>query len=150
MLVIVTADHGEAFEAGLPTHGLDLRPDEIRIPLLLEGPGMPPSVEQAPVSLVDLAPTILAATGAAPLRVGDGIDLHGPLSADRVVLTDLWRRGPDGRLFINKVAASALGGTMVHDQLTQTRRVWGNLTPQLEPALGAHLEEPMQVEEVRQ
>lgn len=66
-LVIVTADHGEAFgEHGEIGHSVFVYDTTLRVPLVLSGPGVPPAtVITGDVSLVDIAPTILALTGGA-------------------------------------------------------------------------------------
>jgi arylsulfatase len=67
-LVIVTADHGEEFrEHGQLTHGVDLYEELVHVPLLLRGPGIDAGrVVDVPVSLVDVAPTILDLLGLPP------------------------------------------------------------------------------------
>jgi arylsulfatase A-like enzyme len=59
-LVCVIGDHGEAFgEHGFWTHGI-LYEEQLRVPLILAGPGVPPGVEvPETVRLVDLAPTLV-------------------------------------------------------------------------------------------
>jgi arylsulfatase A-like enzyme len=70
-LVVVTADHGEElFEHGGFEHGHTLYEELLRVPLLLAGPGVAPGRIAAPVSLVDLTPTILDALG---LSVPEGL-----------------------------------------------------------------------------
>jgi arylsulfatase A-like enzyme len=61
----LTADHGEEFrEHGLMMHGNSLFEAAVRVPLLLIGPGIEPGRRVAePVSLVDVAPTLLALLG---------------------------------------------------------------------------------------
>ena len=63
--VVVTADHGEEFrEHGVMMHGNSLFEAVVRVPLLLIGPGIEPGRRVAePVSLVDVAPTLLALIG---------------------------------------------------------------------------------------
>jgi arylsulfatase A-like enzyme len=64
-VVILTADHGEAFfEHGLFEHGL-LYDENLRVPLIIVAPGRLPAERrvQRYVSLVDLAPTILELAG---------------------------------------------------------------------------------------
>jgi HEAT repeat protein len=59
-IVIVSADHGEEFdEHGGRYHGTTLYEEQLRVPLIIAVPGVPPHVVQGPVELVDLAPTIL-------------------------------------------------------------------------------------------
>ncbi len=64
-LVIVTGDHGEQFgEHGLFDHGNSLYRQLIEVPLLVLDPGATAArVVQHPVSLVDLAATVLDVTG---------------------------------------------------------------------------------------
>jgi len=61
-LVVVTADHGEEFfEHGGVLHGQSHYQEMLHVPLILVGPGLPRGLRiAAPVSLVDLAPTLLA------------------------------------------------------------------------------------------
>jgi arylsulfatase A-like enzyme len=64
-VVIVTADHGEEFyEHGHLGHGNDLFNETLRVPLLLVAPGVTPGVLDGDVSLLDVAPGILALAGA--------------------------------------------------------------------------------------
>src|SRR5262245_61014098 len=64
-VVVMTADHGEEFfEHGLFGHGLDLFDETLRVPLLLLVPGRRPEVLDEPVSLIDVAPTVLELVGA--------------------------------------------------------------------------------------
>lgn len=155
--VIVTADHGESFEGGTPSHGLDLSEELIHVPLVIGAPGLTPAVVEEPASLVDLVPTILAWTATPRQAVLDGVDLLEPLSKQRVVLTDLWHRHQNGRLHLDLVAATGQSGRLLHDRLRQT---WLSSTlgrtdtrapsapdPVLERALGNYLEQPAGVEE---
>jgi arylsulfatase A-like enzyme len=78
-LVIVTSDHGEAlFEHGFSAHGCNLKPYEelARVPLLVRFPGRAPAGGRvaAPVSLIDVVPSILALLGLPPEpRIPGGI-----------------------------------------------------------------------------
>jgi arylsulfatase A-like enzyme len=73
-VVVFLSDHGEGFdfEHGRTHHGGRLNADQVRIPLIVRVPGVPPRDETVPVSLVDLMPTILELTGAAPVDDLDG------------------------------------------------------------------------------
>ena len=66
-LVVVTSDHGEEFhEHGGWTHGQSLFRELVHVPLLLRLPGGGAGRRvAAPVSLVDVAPTVAAAAGVA-------------------------------------------------------------------------------------
>lgn len=87
-LFIVAADHGEAFgEHGEVGHSLFVYDSTLRVPLILAGPGIGnangdrPYVDQRPVSLVDIAPTVIQLIGL-PLVETDGISLV-PLNASQ-------------------------------------------------------------------
>ena len=65
-IVAVTSDHGEAFwEHGFSGHGCNRLPYEevSRIPLMIRVPGRLPARVSTPVSLSDLAPTLLELAG---------------------------------------------------------------------------------------
>lgn len=82
VLVAVTADHGEEFrDHGGVYHGSTLYEEQIRVPLLLQVPGVRPRRVQAPVELVDLAPT-LAGLVDHPWRPTGGDDLRPLFDAD--------------------------------------------------------------------
>lgn len=76
-VIAVVSDHGEEFyEHGGFGHGHTLHQELVRVPFILSGGGLPRGVRiAAPVSLVDLAPTLLALAGAAALQGVDGVDL---------------------------------------------------------------------------
>src|SRR5688572_14957766 len=62
--VCVTADHGEGLgEHGEDTHALLLYDATVRVPLVLAGPGVAPRVVAAPVSLADVAATLVELAG---------------------------------------------------------------------------------------
>ncbi|MGE5182436.1 MAG: sulfatase-like hydrolase/transferase [Acidobacteriota bacterium] len=66
-IVIITADHGEALgDHGQPYHSTDLYDSQIRVPLVIAGPGIKPGHVEETVSLVDLAPTLLELAGLVP------------------------------------------------------------------------------------
>jgi len=64
VLVVVTADHGESFgEDGDWGHGFTLFEREIRVPLVIAGPGVPAGRRSMPVTTLAVAPTVLALLG---------------------------------------------------------------------------------------
>lgn len=73
-LVVVAGDHGESLgEHGESTHGLFVYESAVRIPLLMAWPGvLAPRVVDPVVGLVDIAPTVAALAGVAPLEGIDG------------------------------------------------------------------------------
>lgn len=59
-VVIVSSDHGEAFgQHGIPHHDVSLYEVLVRVPLIIHMPGLTPRRVNAPVSTVDIGPTIL-------------------------------------------------------------------------------------------
>jgi arylsulfatase A-like enzyme/tetratricopeptide (TPR) repeat protein len=83
-LVVVTADHGESLgEHGETTHGLFAYDSTLAVPLILNARAIEPGIVEAPVSHVDVAPTILDLVGiAAPPQV-DGVSLARAPRRDR-------------------------------------------------------------------
>jgi len=66
-IFVVTADHGEGLgDHGAPYHSSDLYDSQIHVPLVIAGPGVKPRHVAEPVSLVDLAPTMLDLAGFVP------------------------------------------------------------------------------------
>ena len=95
-LVVVTADHGEAFgEHGELTHSLFVYDTTLRVPLVIAGPGVPAAVRDAPVTLVDIAPTVLPLLGVKAFD-SDGIDLARVIAGEA---------GPERELYAESFAA---------------------------------------------
>jgi len=108
-VIIVTADHGEEFgDHGEVMHGHTLYNDAIRIPLIIVAPGYPArQVVGDPVSLLDVAPTILALAGGAPEPrhegrslvplLGNGDETPAPVGEPTALLAELlpFRAGPE-------------------------------------------------------
>jgi len=90
MLIAFTADHGEELTEvretlrarGMTPHGFSLYDELIRVPLVLKLPGNQAAGRRvrAPVSLVDLGPTLLAAAGVEAPDSFRGRDLRLALS----------------------------------------------------------------------
>jgi len=82
-IVIVTADHGEAFgEHGAFQHGCDLHQEEIHVPLIVCGAGIPAGRRIAPaVPIRDLFSTVL------DLALGSSVPMH-PTSLARFWQTE--------------------------------------------------------------
>ena len=76
-VVIVTADHGEEFhEHGLMTHGLQLYDESVRVPFIMVAPGYRGGrVVDEPVSLIDIAPTLVELAGLPPQPPFEGRSL---------------------------------------------------------------------------
>jgi len=81
-IVVVTSDHGEEFgEHGGYQHGGAVYEESVRVPLVFVGPGRIPGPRRhsTPVSLVDIAPTLLELAGVpVPDRL-DGTSLASTL-----------------------------------------------------------------------
>jgi arylsulfatase A-like enzyme len=74
-ILIVTADHGEALgEHGHDYHSTDLYDSQMRVPLVMAGPGIRAHRVPEIVSLVDLVPTIVELAGFEP--PADMLDGH--------------------------------------------------------------------------
>ncbi len=81
-LVVFTADHGEElFDHGGDQHGHALWQELVHVPMVVWGPGIDPGREPAPVSLVDIAPTVLDGMGVAARMPFDGISFWSTLAA---------------------------------------------------------------------
>jgi arylsulfatase A-like enzyme len=80
-LLVVTSDHGEEFlDHGQWEHQKTLYEEQLRVPLLIkfpEGAKVPPRRVREQVSLVDVAPTVLEALGAARPGTFEGRSLLG-------------------------------------------------------------------------
>lgn len=90
--LVVTADHGEAFgEHGRWRHGTTVYEEEIRVPLLLQVPGLHGRRIEEPRSTIDVAPTIAAILGVEPGAQWRGRSLLADASdpvEQRVVIVD--------------------------------------------------------------
>lgn len=133
-LVAVTADHGEEFNRhGWIGHTKNLYDDVLRVPLVLSLPGrLVPRRVEAPVSLLDVAPTLLELAGIAGVSAGfEGLSIAGcaeggPCPApDRELLAEVsfGMQPDDPPRFAEKVAfktALRVGRRkLVHDLLVQ-------------------------------
>jgi arylsulfatase A-like enzyme/cytochrome c-type biogenesis protein CcmH/NrfG len=87
-LVVVTADHGEAFgEHGEIGHSIFVYDTTLRVPLIVAGPGVDRTVVDAPVSLVDVAPTVVRHLGLGSFD-SDGADLSTAGQARRALYAE--------------------------------------------------------------
>jgi membrane-anchored protein YejM (alkaline phosphatase superfamily) len=89
-VVVITGDHGEEFfEHGFWGHTGNFTHTQVEVPMVMRGPGIPPGIEHAPTSHVDVAPTLLELLGADPAQrrewtVGENM-LAPAAERDRVV-----------------------------------------------------------------
>ncbi len=101
-IVVITADHGEGLgDHGFQHHAGSLYSSEIRVPLVIAGPGISASRIEQVVGLVDLAPTLLELAGfeapgmpqmdgqsVAPFVLGQKEDRLGLGEAYSVIMAD--------------------------------------------------------------
>jgi hypothetical protein len=62
-LVVISSDHGELFKGRTLVGHYGLEAEALQVPLIVCGPGIGPRVLEEPVSLLDLAPTLLDLAG---------------------------------------------------------------------------------------
>jgi arylsulfatase len=96
-VLILTADHGEAFlDHGLWNHGDTLHEEQIHVPLIIAGPGVAPRVEGQVVSTLDIFATMLDLAGL-PIPRNDGASLVPILAGGAP-------RGGSGRAFAEGIS----------------------------------------------
>ena len=64
--VVLFSDHGEEFGAEGFEHGHTFHDELLRVPLIVRSPELPPGRISAPVSLLDIAPTMSRSRGSNP------------------------------------------------------------------------------------
>ena len=75
-IVVVTADHGEAFyEHGTVAHGGPLFAEQTRVPLVVRVPGLEARADPQPAQILDIPPTVCRALRLPPHPSFQGIDL---------------------------------------------------------------------------
>lgn len=108
--VIITADHGERLGAEKRTHGVGVNEDDIRVPLVVRGPGFPVGTTyKLLVSTVDIMPTILQWTATPGPNNLDGRDLAAIVAdpnsnKNRSLVAETWRFTSDDTPTHNMVA----------------------------------------------
>ena len=89
-IVATAGDHGEGLgEHGEDTHGMLAYDSTLHVPLILKGPGVSARTVVAPVTLVDLASSLLRRAGVPP-AASEPLhqDLFGALSLDRDIVAE--------------------------------------------------------------
>ncbi|MBD3869548.1 MAG: sulfatase-like hydrolase/transferase [Acidobacteria bacterium] len=94
MIILVTSDHGEMLgEHGEATHGVFLYEGALRVPLVFVYPGAPAGrVESRPVTLADVAPSLVEAAGLPAVPGLDGRSLLDPTGDSVVYLESIHGR----------------------------------------------------------
>jgi arylsulfatase A-like enzyme len=118
-VVIATADHGEEFgEHGGRYHGTTVYEEQVRVPLVVAGPGVKPGDVKSVAQTIDLLPTTLSAIGIprparlrgrdlGPALAGKGTSEPGLAFAETDEYT-LLARGDERLVCERRVAACAL------------------------------------------
>ena len=125
-LVVVTADHGDAFgEEGYYEHPRYLHDELVHVPLIVIGPGVATGTVDSPTSTLDVVATILAAAGH-PDEGLPGEDLRDvaaapEASADRIVISQA--RGEDDDAHIRRFSARSPSTTCLAEFDTGTERL---------------------------
>jgi len=91
-LIIITSDHGEAFgDRELMFHGVSVYQDQVHIPLIIKYPrSHERQVIEAPVSVVDVLPTVMEVVGRPVPPEVQGVSLLSPASrsASRILISE--------------------------------------------------------------
>lgn len=84
LLLAITSDHGESLgEHGEITHSYSIYEATQRVPLILQGPGLPAGVVVSQLArLIDVAPTLLALSAAPALAAAEGRNLVPLIEGD--------------------------------------------------------------------
>lgn len=108
-MIILTADHGEEFfEHGGFSHGYSLHTEVLAVPLMIKYPGQTKaSVVEAPVSLLDIYPTVLETLGIAVPASVEGRSLltlsRGEERKEQPFVFDVdWSKRIVGRALLDK------------------------------------------------
>ncbi|QPV64351.1 sulfatase [Halosimplex litoreum] len=113
-LVLLTADHGDAFgEHGYFEHPRYLHDELVHVPLVMAGPDVPSATIETPASTLDVARTALETAGT-PVTGLPGEDLRAVVDspeayADRVVVSQA--RGEDGDAHLRRFSARSESAT---------------------------------------
>jgi hypothetical protein len=91
-LVVVVGDHGQAFyQHNNQGHGNDVYRETAVVPLMFINKRLFSGVTDAtPVSLIDVAPTVLSLAGETAPSTVQGVDLSAPLRSRRVFYAAVW------------------------------------------------------------
>ncbi|MEO7330428.1 MAG: sulfatase-like hydrolase/transferase [Minicystis sp.] len=144
-VLLVASDHGEAFgEHQTFQHTKTLYEELLRVPLIVEGPGISPRVIEQRVGLIDLGPTLLDLLGQptpgsylgqslVPLLGGRSRILERPLVAEGRLRRALYTR--DGLKVIDDPRRTVVEVYDLQSDPGETRNLWGRDPARAEPAL---------------
>ncbi len=129
--VILLADHGEGMGShGEVLHGVLLYNATVRIPLVVRPPRgrAAPAYEHFPVSIVDVAPTVLSLVGADPLPAADGLDLSPWVDPDAAAV----EAPTDRAVYVESLYAwRHYGWSSQRAVVTTTMKLIDSTTPEL-------------------
>jgi arylsulfatase A-like enzyme len=92
---VLLSDHGEGFgEHGHFVHGNSLYQELLHVPLWIRAPGLSPAVVDEPVSLADVAPTVLSLVDVAADAPLDGQAILPAQPTGRVLYSEGMYQGP--------------------------------------------------------
>lgn len=90
-ILVLAGDHGEAFgEHGEVGHGVFVYDTTLRVPLIIAGPEVPVRSIPDPVSLVDVAPTVITLLNMRRTFAPDGVDLTPSFKGEAVPERELY------------------------------------------------------------
>jgi len=144
-MLIVTADHGDAFgEHGYYEHPRYLHDEITHVPLIVRPPGGRAEEVETPASTLDVGATIEAAVGAG--ETADGVSLLKDLADDRVVFCQ--SRGEDEHSHLRRYASRSAGGACFCERDRESGTIdFGECSgPPLREELEAHVDERVRVE----
>jgi arylsulfatase A-like enzyme len=134
-IVVILSDHGDEFgEHGGMGHGRTLYQEVLRVPLVIAAPGiLAPTEVTSPVSLLDVAPTILDLVGLGPTAGQRGTSLVGrardaaagtapdPTDLARPIFGEVDRMD---RTQVRQVSVRRNGETAITDLVNNTTRCY--------------------------
>jgi arylsulfatase A-like enzyme len=134
-VIVVMSDHGETLdEDGRFGHGHSLADEELHVPLLVHVPHGKAATVTAPVSLLDLLPTVAELVGARPPAGARGVSLRGviegaPPVVDRTVFSEgnnaaISARSPAGRLTFSGIDADSVWLRPLLEAAQPTDQAW--------------------------
>ena len=124
-VIVVTADHGEEFqEHGRLKHGSQLYEESIRVPLVIQGPGIAPARTTTQTQGIDVFPTVAALLGASPPTGLPGRNLLSASDPPPPAFIET-RAGPgDGGPSIDLLAVRTVGWKLIRDPATGHERLF--------------------------
>ena len=143
-LVIITADHGDAFgEHGRYGHPRYLYDELIHVPMVVAAPEFSEATVEAPVSTLDVVPTILDFVGASHdslpgIALQDLVDDPDQFS-DRSVFSSA--RGEDQDAHLRRFSVRTLHGQCFLERDIETAEILGSRDADCDPALRKALRE---------